>query len=313
MNNKREAPDFLIVGAAKSGTTILWEWLAANPAVFVPKFKEPHFYCFTDKKKFCLGAELDPFYSKEFVVDRSQYASTWLNVEPNRLCGEASPGYLYFPESAARIARDNPNCRIIAILRKPTDRAFSQFMHHVRDGYEPCLNFESALSNEDARIRAGWWWGYHYKSAGLYYEQWKNYCLLFPREQRLLLLYDDLVENPEKCYRMICEFLQIREEKPDFQRRANQSHGIARVPNAGALQQMLRHGSVVSRVAHQFLPSKLLADVKKQVETLNSRDAPTMSKSSIDQLQLYFEPNIQKLSDLIGRDLNIWLKKQHDR
>lgn len=306
MKNQRETPDFLIVGAAKSGTTILWEWLSNHSAVFVPKFKEPHFYCFTDKRNFSLGSELDPFYSKQFVLDRNQYAATWGNVGADRLCGEASPGYLYFPETAARVANDNPSCRIIAILRNPTDRAFSQFMHHVRDGYEPCLNFEAALSEESFRIRSGWWWGYHYKSAGLYYEQWKNYCLAFPAEQRLLLLYDDLVKNPAKCYSQICQFLQIREEKPDLLRRANESRGIARVPKPGTIQQMLRHGSVVSRVAHQFLPNGLVADFKRQIETINSRDAPVLSNSTLEQLQIYFEPNIKKLSQLIGRDLKLW-------
>ena len=299
-------PHFLIVGAAKSGTTLLWYWLRQHSRIFLPAIKEPHYFCFAEQGVPHVGPELDPFYRAGLVTTRDAYENLWDKAGSGQICGEASPGYLYFPETAVRIAAANPKCRIIAILRNPAERAFSQYMHHVRDGYETLETFEDALAAENARHKAGWWWGYHYRVAGLYAAQWQRYCDVFAPEQRLLLTHEDLVAAPQGCYRKICNFLGVAEEAPQFSRRINETAGLKRVPVPGPLQNMLRHGSGLTLLANKLLPKDIRIGLKKTLQTFNSHAAPTLASETAEQLQRYYRHDIEALAKLSELDLSAW-------
>jgi len=302
------APDFIIVGAAKSGTTIVWEWLAEHTGIFMAPVKEPHYFCFADSRVPHVGGELDPFYRDSLVTDRTHYQSLWQGAAQGQLCGEASPGYLYYPEAAKRIAAANPACKVVAILRNPGPRAFSQFMHHVRDGYEPKGSFEKALAAEPARIKKGWWWGFHYQNAGLYAAQWQRYCEAFPEDQRLLLLHDDLVTDAGACYRQICAFLGLPPQSPNLARQVNEASAIARVPAPDHITHMLRHGNALTHLAHRLLPKNTARKLKRAILSLHTNPAPRFSSNTRAKLNAFYRPDIEALAKLTGRDLSAWLR-----
>lgn len=303
----RNAPDFVIVGAAKSGTTIAWEWLSEHTGIFMARVKEPHYFCFPDQPVPHVGKELDPFYRDCLVTDSSRYQRLWRGAGSGQLCGEASPGYLYYPEAAARIAAANPACKVIAILRNPGPRAFSQYMHHVRDGYEQMDSFEKALEVEARRIKNGWWWGFHYQNAGLYAAQWRRYCEAFPESQRLLLLHDDLVADPQGSYERICDFLRLSPQSPDFTRHVNETANIKRVVAPDPIAHMLRHGNALTQLAHRLLPSDTAQKIKRAILSLNTSAAPTFKPKTRQQLNAFYRPDIEALAKLTGRDLSAWM------
>jgi len=304
--NDSNKPDFLIVGAAKSGTTALWHWLKQNTGVYVPAVKEPHYFCFADGNVPYLGNELDPFYRSSLVTHAAAYSALWQDARPGQIKGEASPGYLYYPASVARIVAMNPRCKIIALFREPAERAFSQFMHHVRDGYEPMRSFEDALTAEAERSAKGWWWAYRYRDAGHYGPQWQHYQQAFPQEQLLALLYDDLRDRPEETYRQVCAFLGVNAGRADFATRHNNTESLTQVPNAGALSRLLRHGSTISSMARQVLPQQITSDLKSKLQSLNSHKAPELKAETAAELRRHFADDVQQLSQMIGRDLGHW-------
>jgi hypothetical protein len=130
-------------------------------------------------------------------------------VRDETVIGEASPLYLYSPHAACLIKQHVPDAKMLVILRNPVDRAYSAFVHLVRDGRETTRDFGEALAQEDARIAEGWEHIWHYKRMGLYYEQLKRYFDLFGRDRIKVSLYYDFKTRPVELMRGILGFLEV--------------------------------------------------------------------------------------------------------
>lgn len=132
----RERPAFLIAGAQKAGTTYLYQELCAHPHVIPALTKEIHFFDSNYQRGLDWYLGFFPRASK---------------LAMGRISGEASPDYLVHPLAAERIANDLPDTKVIILLRDPVKRAFSQFLHERRLGYEPVSSFQEALDLEEER------------------------------------------------------------------------------------------------------------------------------------------------------------------
>src|SRR5581483_6498173 len=150
-------PSFLIIGAAKSGTSSVFAWLGQHPEIYTSPIKGPCFFAFDEGARVRVAGPGDQaVFDRHVVTDPVAYRRLFDGVTPaHRAAGEASVLYLYAPAAAARIARTIPDVRLIAILRNPVERAFSSFQHLRRDGREPLADFAEALRAEDARVAAG--------------------------------------------------------------------------------------------------------------------------------------------------------------
>jgi Sulfotransferase domain len=296
-----------IVGAAKAGTTVLWSWLKAHPDVYFPDFKEPHYFCFQNSKNVG-GAEMDQHYKNKITTTLNAYQSLYENSTSGQMMGDASPGYLYFQHAAERIKLHDPDAKIICILRNPIDRAFSQFLHHVRDGLEETTNFNEALDLEEARIRNGWWWGFHYSNAGNYLNQWTKYCENFKPHQRLLIFYDDLEKQPEKVYQLICNFLElVPQQDINFDFRTNDTSLIKSVPKYSHLHRSLEQGSHFSHLIHKLLPTRTSKWARDCLFAFNRTKKPTLTPEVRSRLKKYYEDEMKKLSDFVRADLTHWV------
>jgi len=204
--NVREGrrPDFFIVGAARSGTTSLWQYLKQHPKVFMPEDelnKEPAYF---SEKGYTLG------YKKYLLLFKGADNS-------HARVGEASTAYLTDPSSAKRIYDFLPNAKIIIMLRNPVDRAYSLYQWMVQEGYEYAESFEKALDLENERIgkqipnwfEPEYYWNYLYFNSGLYYKQVKRYMELFG-DNVCLVKMDDFKKNFTREYCRICRFLNLR-------------------------------------------------------------------------------------------------------
>lgn len=306
MNSKKV--DFFIVGAARSGTTTLWQWLKDHPGIFLPETKEPHYFCFKDKALPYFGNELDPHYRELLTVSEDEYEHLYDNCKPNQLSGDASPGYLYFSGTASNIKQHNPAAKIICILRNPCDRAFSQFIFHVQSGFEDVCDFQSALENEQVRIAKGWWWGHHYLEAGNYVSQWQEYCDAFQDSQRLLLLYDDLVASPKATYEKICAFLAVKPSATaNLDLHANGTSELVSVPLNLTVHRLLTHGITTNKHATNWLPKRLAQMLKQFIISINKQPKPEMSSTSRRFMADYYRPELERLAKLTGFDLSKWM------
>ncbi len=186
-------PNFLIIGAAKSGTTSLYVYLMQHPEIYMSPVKETHFFSFDSESKMTKGPG-DPIHKA--ITDFNEYQALFDGVTDEKAIGEASTSYLYRPEAPGRIHKILPDAKLIAILRNPADRAFSAYMHVVRDERETAKDFAEALSYEENRKAAGWEPIWHFTSVGHYYEHLKRYYDLFHPDQIKVYLHEDLNDHP---------------------------------------------------------------------------------------------------------------------
>lgn len=184
-------PNFLIIGAMRSGTTSLTHHLREHPAVFLAPGKELHFFD----------------WNFERGVD--WYRSHFAEVQRETAIGEATPLYLYEPEAIPRMFEVVPTAKLIAVLRDPVERAYSHYWHTRAKGNEP-LEFAEAIEAEAARLkdpanRAS----YSYLDRGRYSEQLQHVCRFFSREALRVLLFEDLRDSPLPTFRSLCRFLGV--------------------------------------------------------------------------------------------------------
>ena len=197
----RPLPGFLVIGAQKAGTTALYAYLRWHPGITGPSWKEVSFF----DRHWWRG---EAWYRGQFPLRAGE-----------RLVGEASPSYLFHPLAPERARRLVPGVKLVALLRDPVDRAYSQYQHEVALGREP-LSFEDALAAEDDRLRgevgrlvadprafSRAWWDHSYASRGRYAEQLERWLAVFPREQLLVVRTEDLGQRPAETYATILSFL----------------------------------------------------------------------------------------------------------
>lgn len=206
-------PDFLIIGAQKAGTSSLYAWLTGHPDVVAAREKELHYF---DRR---IATEPIERYRADFPPEATLDK---LRLERRRtiVTGEATPVYLFHPSVPALVSRHLPAVRLIAILRDPVERAVSQYwMEFNRDNETRSL--EEALAAEVERtapefdrIELGeqpgrFFWTATYAARGDYADQLQRWLKFFPRDQLLLVTFEDLVAAPESVYRSTLTFLGV--------------------------------------------------------------------------------------------------------
>jgi hypothetical protein len=272
----RILPTFLIVGAAKSGTSSLWHYLKAHPEVFVPEPKEVNF--FNDVGVFSRGVDW--------------YASLFAPGAGKKAIGEASPSYLYSEESPARMAEIVPRARLIAILRNPIDRAHSHYLHARYYGLER-RSFREAVADEVA----GQGWPF-YLGFGRYHPQLVKLSRFFPREQLLVLLLDDLIADPVGTFKTLCGHLGIDERVVPGN--VGEVTNTYREPRAAPFLRF-----VIRTAQRGRLPRRLWRPAVR-LATREGRTPPPLEPDLRRELTGYFAEDNDALASWLGRDLDAW-------
>ncbi len=217
-------PNFIILGAAKAGTTALYHYLRQHPQIYMTPLKETNFFALKDRQLNFCGPGDNDYVNQMSITDWDCYKAQFDGVRDEIAIGEASPLYLYEACAAPRIKEYVPDAKLLIFLRNPIDRAYSAFVHLVRDGRETTRDFGEALALEDERIALGWEHIWHYKHMGLYYDQVKRYFDLFGRENVRVDLYYDFKTRPVELMQEIFGFLGVDETfAPDISQRYNEA------------------------------------------------------------------------------------------
>lgn len=291
-------PNFLVIGAQKSGTTALYNYLRQHPQVYMSPEKEPHFFTYEGGTPVFTGLGrgwVNP------ITNIEEYKKLFQGVSQETAIGEVSPSYLYFEKARERIKYHIPGAKIIAVLRDPADRAYSNFLHSVRTGREPLEDFDRALDEEEARICDNWGPLWHYRRKGFYYEQLKGYYEAFGRDRIKVYLYEDLSADPVAVSQDIFRFLGVDDAfVPDTSGRYN----VSGVPRNEALNVAFKKLNRITPVVRRYIPSKLGRYIKSKVLVR----PPQLPSESRRRLVADYREDILELQDLIGRDLSEWLE-----
>jgi hypothetical protein len=293
-------PNFLIIGAPKAGTTSLHDYLRQHPQIFMCPRKDADFFAFEGESIACRPPMV--LKSPE-IVDIETYRGLFEAADGQRAVGEASVGYLYSRKAAERIRHHLADVRIVAVLRDPVDRAFSHFLHQVRDGHESCPDFETAVAAEPQRINSGWAYDWHYVQLGFYHRQLEAYYERFPTENIYVGLFDDFKADPGGFYRDLCRFLNVDDRcRPDMSLR----HNVTGVPQNRRLYDFLTRPHPLKDRFKRFVPEKTRRRLKINLRN-RSMKKPPLRRSTADALRRRYRQDLLKLQRLIERDLSAWL------
>jgi hypothetical protein len=297
-------PTFLVLGAAKAGTTSLYDHLRQHPEVFVTRVKEPRFFAY-DGRPLPAGGPGREWIHDATVADPAAYEALFDGAAGAKARGEASPVYLYSAHAAARIAARVPDARLVAILRDPAERAFSHYLHLRRDAVEPCDSFAEALAREPERIAADWDWSFHYRAVGFYDAQLARYAARFPPENLHVELYEDLAEDPAAVARRVFSFLGVDDAfAPDVRARLN----AGGVPKEGAAWDVAtRYDHPVRRLLRPLLPHRLRLVLLSRVRA-RALARPALDPAVRAALVAGYREDLLRLQDRLGRDLSAWLR-----
>lgn len=309
-------PNFFIVGSAKSGTTSIYNYLKQHPDIFMSPIKETHhFSTDIDSSKFRpdyaanLNINIDSWLNGDqkkeifhaFVKDWDKYLKLFKNSENQKAIGEVTNSYLYSKEAAKNIRSKFPEGKIIMILRNPVERAFSHFLMDLKSGLETG-SFLEAFKKDMAKSNKGWGISNVYYEIGMYYEQVKRYLTVFPQEQIKIILYDDYRNDAIKTLKEICNFLNI---DSNFEFEFSKEHNKAMIPKSGAVALMMRQKGLKA-FAKKIFPKSWKNIISKIFFT--NKNLPKLSVDDRKYLIELYKEDIQKLSQLINRDLTSWVK-----
>jgi len=308
-------PDFFIVGHSKCGTSALYLMLRSHPQVFMPAIKEPRFFAPELRSRF-RGAASD---TRPETLDG--YLELFSEAEPGQILGEASPSYLRSSEAAGRIAEVSPGGRIIAILREPASFLRSFHLQSVHNHIETETDLRKALALEDERragrsiprnshVPATLLYSEHVR----YVEQLRRFEAHFPREQVLVLIYDDFRADNEGTVRQVLRFLGADDTLPletvetDTLEsvRSGRLHRLRR-----SLQLAERNPGAASSTARALNAVLPKAARGERARSLWRRGVygrpPAPDEQLMAELRRRFKPEVVALSDHLGRDLvSLW-------
>lgn len=282
-------PNFLVIGAPKSGTTSLDRYLGQHPQIYMSPVKEPQYF--------------RPIRSlKTTVEDFDDYRALFDGVRDERAIGEVSPFYVSSVSAADRIREMIPDVRLVAIVRNPVERAFSDYSMLIEKGRDH-VSFDEAIADELApeSERRGDMLR-NYVKHGLYGEQLASYYERFERDHIHVMLFEDLRRDGPGLMHGLYEFLEVDTEfEAETSRVYNATTAPPRHPRLNRLVRRAQNHDV-----QRFVPRSL----RKGVRTLTSQSAdrmPELSASARARLVEYYRPDVRTLEQLLGRDLSGWL------
>ena len=268
-------PDFLVVGAMKAGSTTIMDYLVTHQEVGIPNEEINYF----DK-------------DSNFEKGVDWYAKWFKSFSDYRIVGEKTPAYCYDLKSVKRIYLQNPDMKLVWILRDPVKRTYSNYWHYIRIGKE-LLSFKDCLDLEDQRIKEDIYKGYFNRS--VYVNQVTNYLKYFPMSQMHFIFFEEFVNNPTDGLNDLSKFLGITSEK--FTKKpliSNKGYKPFSIPLEYYARKWFGYG-LVHKITHNF--NKLLGS-----------KYPSIDKELEASLYFRFKSDNHRLEKLLNKDLSFWNK-----
>ncbi len=287
--------DFIGLGAGRSGSTWINYCLSEHPEICMPREKKLHF--FGNDFKYSKGIE---YYKKRFF-----------NCDQGKVIGENTPGYLESPKTAKRIYNLFKNIKLFVCLRNPIEVAYSRFYYEKAKEQEPTKTFEEAISGPKKN---------YYLIRGNYYTHLKRYLELFPKQNILILIYEDIANDPMKFMGQIYEFLNVNNSfvAQSATKRINTStinKKLVFIPwfNNFINYFKRRHNNIIITVLRETLKIFGLVQLLNYLRGINKKKIntkfepkPPINNKTREELYNYYRNEIINLEKLIDRNLGFW-------
>jgi hypothetical protein len=320
-NPQPRVPDFFIVGHAKCGTTALYETLRTHPQIYMPAVKEPQFFARNPAaSEHGAGAQHGEGVKRFEQTGRrgetlDQYLALFAAAAPDMITGEASTFYLWSRDAPGRIAKLRPDAKIIALLREPAGFLYSLHLQMLQNRAESVKDLREAIALQDARRRgeqiprdAHWPEALMYTDRVRYVEQLRRYEAVFPREQLLVLIYDDFKRDNAATVKRVLRFLGVDDTVPLDLVSANPTRAVRSVRLRSAVRTLRLGGDPVSRAVRGTVLTLTSSRVRRELlHPLRRRVVygapPPPQEALMLELRRRFEGEVVALSEHLGRDL----------
>lgn len=280
MSNDTFKVDFIGVGSGKCGSTWLYENVVQHPEVFDGNPKEIHYFG-------------DLYEQQSFDWYKSLFAGS-----EGKIKGEFSISYMYHPEAAARIHKHFPDAKIIAMVRDPVERTYSDYQHFIRKGdVSRDYPFAEYIQDQE-KLKFGY-----------YTDYLKPFYDYFPKENIMVLVLEEMQHDLAGCYRQIFEFIGV--EDTSFL-----PEGVEEKRNQGVNYRFLKLENILVRT-YRFMVKRGLTGFAERLKrsglaqmvrqfNAKSEPLPEMDSASRQKLNEYFAEEQMRLAQLLGRDTQIW-------
>lgn len=236
----RMLPDYLIIGAQRSGTTSLYRYLVQHPGVAPTVMAKGVHY-------FDVNFGKGPAWYRGHFPTRIRKVYARALHGASLITGEGSPYYLFHPLVPERVAELLPDVKLIAMLRDPVERAYSHYKHYRQRDLEPLSTFEEALDAEDERLagevekmhedplyRAWDYQHFSYVARGMYAEQLERWAAIFPPDRILVLKSEDFFADPGTQHARVLDFLGLPQRPLTSYEKFNPTSGSGMKPETRA-------------------------------------------------------------------------------
>ncbi|MBL0095374.1 MAG: sulfotransferase [Bacteroidetes bacterium] len=290
----RMSPDFFIIGSPKAGTTALYAYLAGHPQVCMSSDKEPNY--FSGDQIAAQGL----YYKKKNPKTLEEYLQLFQPKKGNKISGECSVSYLFYPGVAEKIYQFNPKAKIIISLRDPVHRAFSHYLmdyslHLVKESFDKIVL--EGEKNDSLKL-----YYQQYILLSQYTEQIKRYLNVFPKDQVLIFIHDDLVSRPEEELKRLSAFLEIEHEVSGHGLEQRNVTTAAKSP----LVRWLYKQEQFRKFLAYFLDEKTRGNIKSKL--FSKKHLPVLSLQAKEVLKALYKPEIPELEKITGKSLQHWCK-----
>ena len=291
-------PNFMCLGAGKSGTTTLFDILRQHPDIYFPAFKEPHF--FDIPGNYHNGIEW--------------YKKNYFRKADKKIIADFTPSYFFDLLAPERIFKDiGPDIKFVVLLRHPVDRAYSHYLHSVRDHHEN-VSFEESLKLENERLI------YHRKNdnhlsylrqsyfhQGLYGDMLERYLEHFTLDNFLFVNFEeDFLKKREATIQKILRFLAIEDQvKLEINLRSNP----ASKPRLRLLKRLMNKKGWWRKALKFLVPSMQLRQIiRNKIQRANIKEyevQPLSKELKVKLYNIYFKENMEKFQRITKKKL-IW-------
>lgn len=293
----RRVPDFIIIGAAKAGTTTLYHYLTRHPSIFMSVPKEPTYFARDER----------------FNRGEDWYLSLFQDAGADQLCGEASTNYTnwpLYPNTVTRMAELAPAAKLIYLMRHPVERAYSHYIQLIQNiradnpDYKFDKTFEEHIATDDSVIQSS-----------NYMLQIEQFLARYSRDQMLFLIFEEFVKEPQASLLQVADFLGIDSDF-DFIGKSEVKANLNRDKEYWLLRSRITD-QLKSLPGGRFIADHLPKSARDQIYSwlkhLPQRKRieaeyipPKMAQETRSKLLDYFELPNARLSEFLGRDLSSW-------
>lgn len=315
-------PSFIVVGGRRCGTTSLYHWISSHPDIWMYPETDTAFFIDNEingRTKWLDGQLNYQNWDQDHSIE--EYIKRFSSGNSYEICGEKSADLLFWTHSHSRLARYLPECKFIIQLRNPVKRAWSHYWNDLGKGREN-LTFEKAIELERNRSLNSDYARFHlsYKERGNYSKSLEQFLKHIPRENVLILIFEETIKNPKAALEKIYDFIGVDKTKGlDIAGSQHNSNWTMVKRSWVYYEPFSLLESYYRKLLRKLIARLWVGDKEKQskkrkflqkAELLFRKPAKTIKLLSHTEeyLNEYYKTDIEKLEKLLGRDLDIWKK-----